>query len=368
MEVINYKNSLVNLSNSILNYFGIKPFHETLTEIDEILKEKQCKNVVLLLCDGMGSYNLKNILNEDKFITKNKINDITSVFPPTTTAATISVLTGKDPSEHNWYGWDMYFKDSNETIALFINETKEDSLKPKISVFERDYMNYKTIVDLINEESDNEAYYAYPFYKENPCKNLDEVIQEITKLCNMPNKKFIYAYIESPDKEMHHFGVNSNETKEKINIINSKLEDLSKELKDTLIIVTADHGQVDTKTITLKDDIPEIYNILERTTSIEARACGMKLKDNVTKEEFEHLFNKYLKDDFICLNTNQVIESKLFGNYDNKYLRDNIGDYLIIGIKDKAINYDENSPIFIGNHAGFTKEEITIPLIIIDCK
>ena len=41
MEVINYKNSLVALANSLLKYYGISPFHETLNEIDDLLKQNK---------------------------------------------------------------------------------------------------------------------------------------------------------------------------------------------------------------------------------------------------------------------------------------------------------------------------------------
>ena len=45
MEVINYKNSLVALANSLLKYYGISPFHETLNEIDDLLKQNKYQNI-----------------------------------------------------------------------------------------------------------------------------------------------------------------------------------------------------------------------------------------------------------------------------------------------------------------------------------
>ena len=101
MEVIDYKNSIISISNSILKYFDLKPYHDSLKELDKILEKKKYQNVVLLLCDGMGSINLKNNLEKNTFLRKNHLKDITSVFPPTTTAATTSILSGKTPSEHN---------------------------------------------------------------------------------------------------------------------------------------------------------------------------------------------------------------------------------------------------------------------------
>ncbi|MCQ2748459.1 MAG: hypothetical protein MJ246_00130 [Clostridia bacterium] len=45
----NYDDCLVNLSNSILKYFGFKPLNPTLSDVDEILAEKKPRNVVVLL-------------------------------------------------------------------------------------------------------------------------------------------------------------------------------------------------------------------------------------------------------------------------------------------------------------------------------
>ena len=45
-------NSLVNLSNSILKRYNVKPFHKTIENLDLILK-KHCK-IALFLFDGFG--------------------------------------------------------------------------------------------------------------------------------------------------------------------------------------------------------------------------------------------------------------------------------------------------------------------------
>ena len=368
MEVNYENNNIVNLSNSILKYFGINTFHNTLEEIDNLLNKSKYQNVILFICDGLGFYNLKTIITKNKYLRKNLISSLESVFPPTTTAATTTILTGLTPSEHNWCGWDMYFKDSNETISLYLNKVKGLDKSPQLNIKDRTYMNYKTIVDLINEKTNNLAYYAYPFSNENKCMNIDEVINRIIKLTKEKKKKFIYAYIDNPDKLMHKYGIYSKIVKDEVNNINNKLENFSKKLKDTVIFVTADHGLIKTKNINLKKDMNEIYNMLERTTSIESRACGIKLKENVRKEEFIKLYNKYLKNDFKLLTVEEVLNINLFGDKKSIYLKDAIGDYLLIGITDKSLNYDENAPQFIANHAGFTKEELMVPLIVLDCK
>ncbi|MCQ2748458.1 MAG: alkaline phosphatase family protein [Clostridia bacterium] len=48
----------------------------------------------------MGSEILDRILGDRSFLGRNKLRDLHSVFPPTTTAATTSLLTGLNPSQH----------------------------------------------------------------------------------------------------------------------------------------------------------------------------------------------------------------------------------------------------------------------------
>lgn len=56
----NYNECLTNLACSIRKYFDLPYNHNTLEYVDKLLNEKKPKNVVTILCDGMGS----NILKE----------------------------------------------------------------------------------------------------------------------------------------------------------------------------------------------------------------------------------------------------------------------------------------------------------------
>ena len=106
----NYEECITNLACSILKYFEVPYKHNTIKEIDESLKSNP-KNVVVILFDGMG-YNLINrILKEDSFLRTNMVKPISSISPSTTTASTTSILSGLNPIEHGWLGWDMYIKE-----------------------------------------------------------------------------------------------------------------------------------------------------------------------------------------------------------------------------------------------------------------
>lgn len=358
--------NLVNLSNSILKTMNITPQKDTLKELDKELDKKEYKNIVLILYDGMGSSILDRYLPKESFLQQNKMCNISSIFPASTVAATTSILTGLEPSEHGWLGWDMFFKDDNETISLFRNVIKDTNIPSKHIVKERQDMKYKTILERINEETSNDAYLVWAFDEENPCINLEEINERICELCNKPNKKFIYAYYNNPDKIMHEMGLESTNVKQEMMKINDMTEKLYRESSsDTLIIVTSDHGHIECKYRTLSEN-KELFNMLERTTSIEPRACVMKIKKDMDKQHFEKLFLQEYGEDFRLYSREEIIKEKLFGKeLKHKIAQDNIGDYMAVGIKNSCLNYDENGKTFKTCHAGITKEEMEIPLIIL---
>ena len=144
----NYNECITNLSNSILKHFNQETHHNTIEYLDNIL-DKDYKNVIVILCDGMGSILLDEMLDKDSFLIKNRIKTITSVYPPTTTAATTSMLSGLNPNEHGWLGWDLYFKKENKVISMFTNTLKDSETKAEEYNIARTTFPYESIVSKI---------------------------------------------------------------------------------------------------------------------------------------------------------------------------------------------------------------------------
>lgn len=114
---VNYDDSLVSLACSVLKRFGAPYTHGTLEDFDKLLA-KGYKNVVVMLFDGMGTAILEKHKRVAPFLIEHNIRRISSVFPPTTTAATTSIETGLTPCEHGWLGWALYFKEVDKTYAF----------------------------------------------------------------------------------------------------------------------------------------------------------------------------------------------------------------------------------------------------------
>ena len=360
-----YKECLTNLACSIRKYFDLDYKHNTLNYIDKILDEYKPKNVVTILCDGMGSNIMDRILDKDSFLIKNRLKAITTVFPATTVAATTSMMTGLNPIETGMLGWDMYYKDIDKTITVYLNSLKEDPnhiALDEAREYNSKHMIRKTIMDEINEEGKYKGYTLFPF-GDDCYESIEDMFNKIETLCNTDGKKYIYAYNTEPDHTMHEIGCDKPEIGKIIKDINTRVERLSGNITDTIIFVVADHGHHNVENLFIKD-YPDIEKCLLRNTSLEPRAINFFIKPN-KKKIFVELFNKYFSNDFDLYSMDDVIKSKLFGDgEENEIFRDALGDFLAIGKTNKTLLYN-GGEILKSQHAGNTDDEIKVPLVLV---
>ena len=360
----NYNECITNLACSIRKYFGLEYNHNTLEDIDKILEIKQPQNVVLILFDGMGSRVIDKILPENSFFIKNMIKEITTVFPATTTAATTSIRTGLNPIEHGWLGWNTYVAPIDKTITLFrdCEKDKKEACKEFLDI--KRGLVPKTIVEEINEQQKYYAVELMPF-GDGMYDGLDNMMQRIEQETSKDGKKFIYAYDTEPDHTIHRERADSEISKQLIIERNDKTEKLCNNLKDTLVIIVADHGHTDVENIFLTD-YPNILDLLERPISIEPRAVSFKIKEDM-QNKFEELFEKELGKYFTLYSKKDILDSKLFGDGEGSVLfKDAIGDYIAIAEKSNKCLIMPGNEEMLSHHAGYKDEEIYIPLIIVD--
>lgn len=362
----NYQECLTNFACSIEKYFGLTPKNNTLPYIDQLLEEKKPENVVVILFDGLGSRILDRTLKEDSFLRKHKYKEITTVFPATTTAATTSLQTGLNPIEHGYLGWNVYISPIDKIITLYLNtekgkeKTDEDFLKIK-----NKYYSFKSIPEQIEEKGLGKGIELFPFQKK-IYHGLDDMLEKIKEETEKPGKKYIYAYDDEPDHTMHEYGPDSKEVKVLIEERDKKVEKLSEELENTILFIVADHGHKKVEHIFLKD-YPDLLDTLKMTTSLEQRAVSFHIKEDREKE-FKKLFNKYFSNDFNLYSKEEVIESNLFGvGEEHPLFRNNLGDYIAIAEESNKCIIASGDEVLASQHAGYSEDEIYIPLIIIEC-
>lgn len=372
MQFPNYKNSSFNVINSLLHYYGVENNHATLRELDAILAKRKYKKIVFLVMDGMGN-NIINKYTKGLFIEQKNIGPISSVFPSTTTAAMNTYYSALAPIEHAWLGWSCYFKECSRTINLFPGTDKYSS--ENIEYDYRYLIGYEDIFSQIKKVNNAELVYLYPKYLKNnypvknvKVKNLKHLFKSIKKQLKGNNNKFIFAYSDEPDHSEHLYGPSNKKIEKMMLNINNLTEKYFKNIKDdTLIIISADHGQIDVEETIYLEDHKDFLNTLELLPTIEPRAASFFVKKNKILE-FETLFNDIFKDKYVLFKKEEVFKHHFFGNgIIHPKADDFVGDYLAVATNKSILEYkrDKTNWTFKGHHAGMHPDEMNIPLIII---
>ena len=361
-----YKKSLVNLSNSILQYFECPIHHSTLPALDKFL-EKDYQTVILLVLDGMGVDMLKHNLSEKSFLRSHIAEEISSVFPPTTTAATTSIYTGLTPQEHGWAGWQCYFKEYNKNIELFLNRDFYSGKSLDVDVG-KEFLSHKKLFEQINEQGKYKAYGVARFWGGYNVETMNDVCNKIVELAKGEEKKFILAYYKEPDATMHRTGCYSDKTKTKIKSLDRHVESMVQKLKNALLIVTADHGLIDISEDERLEKIKEIDECFRLPPAIEPRAVAFYIKED-KKAQFEKEFQKRFGNDFILLSSDEYINQGYAGEgVIHPKFRDFLGDYMALATGDRILQYQTEGGVdsieFKAHHAGLTDKEMLVPLII----
>ncbi len=356
-----YAASTVNLACSVASYFGITPCHSTIPDADSILKNG-ARNVVLLVLDGLGRNAFEYHLKPGSFLRTHCMKYYSSVFPPTTTAATTSLLSGLSPLEHGRLGWSLYFPEIDKYVSLFPNTISGTKIQAAPYSVVDHYMPYESLIVKIQKLGFH-AYISAPYEKPNPA-NFAQVLERVEYLCGQDHPKFVYAYYEQPDGLEHWRGVYCNECGEWLRKADRQIHELSQRLHDTVLIITADHGHTDiiTENISLHQEITSCFL---RPPTMEPRAMNFFIRPKM-EETFAARFNEVYAGEFILFRTDEAVSRGLFGSGTIHPFFSSFGQYIAASIGRKALFIDGVND-FMGHHAGLTADENEIPLIICEC-
>ena len=370
----NYDRSILSTTASILRHFGVNSLYPTLPEVDAALATGP-KHVALVLADGAGAGPLAKHLPQDAYLRRMQAATVTSVFPSTTTAAITTYYAGKSPLEHGWLGWSLYFKEYATDAVTFLRKTfytgrEIDGPSPAMSL-----MPYESVFEQIRRthpEVKTCTQYAFPTYAEHGAEvnlrisTLHQLCENIRRITREPRRTFSISYWAEPDASMHQYGVASAQAGAQLRLLNQELEALSRQLKDTLLIVTADHGLIDGQFAEITE-YPDITECLWMPPMVEMRAAAFYVKP-YRYRQFESAFREHFGADFLLLSRDEVLEKGLLGRgLPHGKLDDFLGDYLACATGSLCLKYSlpgqQKSPI-AAVHAGLTEDEMLVPVLL----
>lgn len=360
-----FSNGIGNISATLSEFLHAPNQNPVLPVLQEALS-RDYKNVVYLCFDGLGIYPMERGLGKNNLLRKHTVQVLTSTFPSTTTNATRTLMTNRLPLEHGWFGWSLHFPQLERNVDIFL---RRDSLTQE-RVRPQDYPIDQGGYYFEQGQTDRGVYTVFPDYI--PVKNrkgnrtfrtLGEFWQALEDACQEPGPGFIYGYCPEPDGTMHQQGVSSPQARAVMREISRGIQNFLKTAKGTLLIVSADHGQVDIEGyIDLYGD-EKLMGMLKTYPFLEARAPAFLVKPQC-RRDFESYFQEKYAEDFQLFTSEHLIEQGVFGERGSMgYL---LGDYIALGTyTHKIALLTPHSKRFKGHHTSMT-EEMEVPLILLE--
>ena len=226
----------------------------------------------------MGTNVINHHLKKDDALRKNIRKEITSVFPPTTVAATDAVLSGLPPISNGHLGWTQYFEKEDTDLVVFLNVDFYTDKKFEVNLREK-YLSFTKLYDQINNVNPNIVTKEYfPSFREGGSSSFSEQIEKVLITTHNVDKSFNYIYWTEPDHTEHVHGIYSDEVGDVLRNLNTDFTELINNIADnTIVICIADHGLTNIEEIPLFD-YPDVTDLLERKPSIEPRAANFFVK------------------------------------------------------------------------------------------
>lgn len=325
----------------------------------ERLKEMQDnsgKNRLVMILDGMGVAVINKLLDKNGFFSQHLVDKETAIIPATTVAATNAYVTGKMPWETGFIGWAQYFSETDEVVEVFTNKNFYTGELSKLSKQPR-ILPCKTVVEKMNDTG-RTAFEIMPGFIPGGCDTFDEWLDKIIETCNRETDAYVYAYWTEPDSTLHEFGSKDPAVKALLQDMEQKIEKAFQKIHNkTDVLITADHGHIDTDNLFL-EDCPDVARCLSIPISLEARCVSFFVKPEYINK-FPEIFNKHFGKDFKLVTKTEFEKEYLHAEKPVRF----VGDFIALATGKYNLWENRRCEIVKSHHAGITPEELEIPII-----
>jgi len=376
--------SIFNLMQSVLSGLGAEDCGAPLSVLPPEVVARR-RNVVLLVLDGLGAELLAQ--HPDTFLHRHLRGRMTSVFPTTTASAVTTFYTGLSPSQHGLMGWFTYLRELGcVTTVLPFRPRHGGPSFSELGVPSRQIFTWTPVADRVHARAHvvNPAHLVNSDYSRAAAgsarrlgyEGLPELIDHVCRcVTDSDERNFVHAYWPDLDARAHQFGAGSPEVAEHLRILDRAVAELAARLArtDTLLLVTADHGLIDTapeRTIHLEQH-PDLAATLTLPLCGEPRLAYCYVRPGRTRQ-FEDYVRGELGGRCHLLSSAQLIEEGWFGPPPwHPGLDDRVGDYALL-MTDNWVIRDrlaaEKPFRQIGVHGGLSPAELWVPLVMVDAR
>lgn len=371
----NYKNSLINIPYSVQDIFGISS-NRKLSQDSFPYQSKNWDRVIVFLIDGFGMKPWKKYKDHPvlyKLYHKGFFTDLTSIYPSETAAAMTTFHTGLYPKEHGVIGKYIYDNSMDSSFSFFKRNKisgSSDINSEKLNIDSRIYKNLSSVgVDCKYVAPYNHVKYnntdMYPYTKSNISEAGEKMISTVS---DNKDKEYILGYFPQVDSVGHKNKYNSvnyrNTLGQILRTINTVLTNIPNN-KETLVLLTADHGQKRTSKYVNLNNLEWLNENLKKHNSGEHikysgnyKNVHLHLQDNIVeiKDKFEKQFGAKV------FTRNEILNNNLFGSVESSLaFKQRVGDLVVTHPKTCFWYHSEEEFNYTGIHSGMSEDEMKIP-------
>ena len=391
--------SILNIMPSAARLFDLKEdFQHPELQADLLTSLRDGpQNIILVLLDALAYHRLENWLAEENNLGWNQLRGkgimtpLTSICPSTTCAAITSYWTDSAAIEHGVMGYEMWLKEFGITANMIEHKPityrsrggglslagfDPDSFLPVDSITGRfadqgiethAFQHFAIINSGLSQMFMGEA-------ERHPIATAPDLWISIRELIESrpATQKYIWAYWGQLDGTSHLYGPDSERARAEFLSFSRAfdahfLQKLDPTLKkDTLVILTADHGQITTDPGADEYDLknhPRFTEMLHLLPTGENRLAYLHVKPGKIEEVKEYIDQAW-PEKFAVFETDTALEANLFGSgTTHPGIHDRLGD-LIVAAREDAFWWwaDKKNPL-IGRHGGLSPNEMIVPFL-----
>jgi hypothetical protein len=371
--------SIVNLMASIMAARGGRSAYPPLRLLppEEI---RGVTNLILLVIDGLGADYLARH-SPGGLLTRHLRGTLTSVFPSTTAAAIPCFLTGDAPQQHGLTGWFTWLRELGCVLTVLPGHPRyggasyrQAGIDPAklyglVPIFQR--IETPSVVVAPSTIAGSDFNLALSGgARVLTFETLSGMFRVTAALLRQDaGPKYLYLYWPKLDTLGHQVGIEARATAQHLHEIEQALTDFLIQTAgtDSLVLVTADHGQIDTAPADRIDlaDHPVLGRALALPPCGEPRAAFCYVRPGQTQAVTDYCRAR-LGEHLEVVRSEEVLAQGLFGLGDpNPRLAERIGDLTLLMRGNSVIHErlpHETPRVQIGAHGGLSRAEMLVPL------
>jgi hypothetical protein len=395
--------SILNLPATVCRLFGApSPAGEAFIPqiLDPIMElgDGEIRRVILVLMDALGLRRLQHYLTRNEIPLWNRlVNEglfapLTSITPSTTSAALVTLWTGRSPAEHGVAGYELWLKEYGlvanmirHTPMSFKAEGGAGSLS-QAGFQPEQFMPLPTLGPFLSRHGVQTYAFQHGsiirsglsqmLFKGADVKSFSgqsDLWVNLRKFIESESgqRMYVWVYWGDVDYLSHRYGPEDERTAAEFAAFSESFERLflsklsTKARQGTILLFTADHGQITTPNEAHYDlrNHPGLVRRLHIYPTGENRLAYLFIRPGQSEAVREYLQRTW-PDQFSLVDPSFAIQNGLFGpGAPHPSLADRLGDLVVVGRGNAYLWWGKESNPIIGRHGGLSPDEMLVPLL-----